>query len=174
MPNLYELTEDMIRLEAMLDEEGAEDLDEQAFVDTWEGIEGELNDKVEHWLRVVKNLEADVKARKDEIARLEKKNETDALHVYYMKHTLQQVMELLGKKKAGTAILSCTVAANGGKAPLVWADGFKEDPTLLPEKWRTKVETWKANTDEIRAALEEGEKIPGVELGERGQHLLIR
>ncbi len=30
MPNLYELTEDMMRLEAMLDEEGAEDLDEQA------------------------------------------------------------------------------------------------------------------------------------------------
>ncbi len=129
---------------------------------------------MEHWLRVVKNLEADVKVRKDEIARLEKKNETDALHVYYMKHTLQKVMDLLGKKKAGTAILSCTVAANGGKAPLVWADGFKEDPTLLPEKWRTKVETWKPNTDEIRDALAAGEKIPGVELGERGTHLLIK
>ena len=40
MPNLYELTEDMIRLEAMLDEKDADNLDEQAFVDTWEGIEG--------------------------------------------------------------------------------------------------------------------------------------
>ena len=91
-----------------------------------------------------------------------------------MKDTLLQIMNLLNRQKAGTALLSCSVANNGGKIPLVWADGFKEDPTLLPEKWRTKVETWKANTDEIRAALEEGEKIPGVELGERGQHLNIR
>ena len=173
MPNLYELTEDMIRLEDMI-EDGDQEIDEEWLVSEWETLEGDINDKTEKWLRVIKNKEADIKARKDAIADLTAKNERDQRTIDYMKRTLVQVMGLLGKKKAGTAILSCTVAANGGKAPLVWADGFKEDPTLLPEKWRTKVETWKPNTDEIRDALAAGEQIPGVELGERGTHLLIR
>ena len=173
MPNLYELTEDMLRLEDLI-EEGDQEIDEEWLVNEWEEIEGDINDKAEKWLKVIKNHEADIKVRKDAIADLAAKNERDQRTIDFMKRTLIQVMGLLGKKKAGTAILSCTVANNGGKAPLVWADGFKEDPTLLPEKWRTKIETWKANTDDIRAALEEGEKIPGVELGERGTHLLIK
>lgn len=173
MPNLYDLTEDMMRLEDLIEDDDQE-IDEEWLVSEWETLEGDINDKAEKWLRVIKNKEADIQVRKKAMSELDAKNIRDQKAIDYMKRTLVQVMGLLGKKKAGTAILSCTVAANGGKAPLVWADGFKEDPTLLPEKWRTKVETWKANTDEIRAALEEGEKIPGVELGARGTHLLIR
>ena len=173
MPNLYDLTEDMMRLEDLI-EDGDQEIDEEWLVSEWETLEGDINDKTEKWLKCIKNHEADIKVRKDAIADLTAKNERDQRTIDFMKRTLVQVMGLLGKKKAGTAILSCTVAANGGKAPLVWADGFKEDPTLLPEKWRTKVETWKPNTDEIRDALAAGEKIPGVELGERGTHLLIR
>ena len=173
MSNLYELTGDLLRLESLIDDDEQE-LDEQALMDSWEGLEGEVNEKVEKWLRVIKNREADITARKKAIEDLSAKNTRDQKAIDRMKATLLQVMNLLKKQKAGTALLSCSVANNGGKIPLVWADGFKEDPTLLPEKWRTKVETWKANTDEIRAALEEGEKIPGVELGTRGQHLNIR
>lgn len=173
MSNLYELTGDLLRLESLIDDDEQE-LDEQALMDTWEGLEGEVNEKVEKWLRVIKNREADIAARKKAIEDLSAKNTRDQKAIDRMKATLLQVMNLLKKQKAGTALLSCSVANNGGKIPLVWADGFKEDPTLLPEKWRTKVEIWKANTDEIRAALVEGEKIPGVELGERGQHLNIR
>lgn len=173
MSNLYELTGDLLRLESLIDDDEQE-LDEQALMDTWEGLEGEVNEKVEKWLRVIKNREADITARKKAIEDLSAKNTRDQKAIDRMKATLLQVLNLLKKQKAGTALLSCSVANNGGKIPLVWADGIKEDPTLLPEKWRTKVETWKANTDEIRAALEEGEQIPGVELGERGQHLNIR
>lgn len=173
MSNLYELTGDLLRLESLIDDDEQE-LDEQALMDTWEGLEGEVNEKVEKWLRVIKNREADIAARKKAIEELSAKNTRDQKAIDRMKATLLQVLNLLKKQKAGTALLSCSVANNGGKIPLVWADGIKEDPTLLPEKWRTKVETWKANTDEIRAALEEGEQIPGVELGERGQHLNIR
>ena len=173
MPNLYDLTEDMIRLEDLI-EDGDQEIDEEWLVSEWEEIEGDINDKAEKWLRVIKNKEADIQVRKKAMSELDAKNVRDQRAIDFMKRTLVQVMGLLGKKKAGTAILSCTVAANGGKVPLNWAEGYKEDPTLLPEKWRTKIETWKPNTDEIRAALEEGEQIPGVELGERGQHLNIR
>lgn len=173
MSNLYELTGDMLRLESLI-EDDEQELDEQALMDSWEGLEGEVNEKVEKWLRVIRNKEADITARKKAIEELNGKNARDQKAIDRMKDTLLQIMNLLNRQKAGTALLSCSVANNGGKIPLVWADGIKEDPTLLPEKWRTKVETWKANTDEIRAALEEGEKIPGVELGERGQHLNIK
>ena len=173
MSNLYELTGDMLRLESLI-EDDEQELDEQALMDSWEGLEGEVNQKVEKWLMVIRNKEADITARKKAIEELNGKNTRDQKAIDRMKDTLLQIMNLLNRQKAGTALLSCSVANNGGKIPLVWADGIKEDPTLLPEKWRTKTEIWKADTEAIRAALEEGEQIPGVELGERGQHLNIK
>ena len=66
MPNLYELTEDMIRLEDLI-EDGDQEIDEEWLVSEWETLEGDINDKTERWLKVIKNHEADIKARKDAI-----------------------------------------------------------------------------------------------------------
>lgn len=173
MSNLYDITEDLLRLTSLIDDDDAE-LDEEALLDSWEGLEGELNDKVEKWLRVIRNKEADVQARKAEIARQQEKANRDQKSVDFMKATLVKVLNTLNTKKAGTAILSCSVANNGGKAPLIWAEGVKEDPDKLPVPYKTIETVVKANTDFIREQLEAGVEIPGVTLGERGQHLNIK
>lgn len=55
---------------------------------------------------------------------------------------------------------------NGGKPPLVYAEGFAA--SSLPAAYQRV--TVEADTDAIRAALERGEVVPGVELGDRGAH----
>lgn len=60
MSTLYELTADFQNL-LMLAEDP--DTDPQAFADTLEGIEGELEDKADNYARVIRNLEADASLR---------------------------------------------------------------------------------------------------------------
>ena len=161
--SLFQISEDYMRFKSVMDEllEDPE-VDEQAILDTWESIEMAFDDKIAASGLFILAKEG------------ENKNETTTNRIKRMKEQMMGSMISLGYKKAGTPICSATVCGNGGKRPLIWADGIKEDPTLLPEKWRTKTEIWKADTEAIRAALEEGEQIPGVELGERGQYLKVR
>ena len=173
--SLFQISEDYMRFKSVMDEllEDPE-VDEQAILDTWESIEMAFDDKIAASGLFILAKEGENKTREALIKNLQNKNETTTNRIKRMKEQMMGSMISLGYKKAGTPICSATVCGNGGKRPLIWADGIKEDPTLLPEKWRTKTEIWKADTEAIRAALEEGEQIPGVELGERGQYLKVR
>lgn len=173
MSNLFEITSDMMQLVDMLDDPEIE-LDEQTFLDTWEAVEGEMNLKIESWLKVIKNKEADIKARKELMDELNTKNKRDENAINRMKATLIQVMNYAGKKTAGTEILSATVCGNGGKLPLNWADGVREDPRLLPEEYQVQEVVVKANVDKIREDLDAGIPVQGVEYGERGSYLRIK
>lgn len=173
MSSLFEITGDLLRLMDMLDDPEQE-VDEEAFLDTWEGMEGEFNDKVESWLKVIRNKEADIKARKELADELTKKNKRDENTIKRMKDTLLRVMQLTGTKKAGTEILSASVRANGGSLPILYADGIKEDPLQLPKEYVLGVTTYKPNTEKIREALDAGVQIPGVAYGERGEYLAIK
>ncbi len=171
MSSLFEITADMMQLVDMMDDP---EIDEQALIDTLEGAEGEFNDKIESWLKVIRMKEADIKERKDLIASLTDKNKVDDNAIERMKKVVMMVMNATGYKKAGTAILSATVCAAGGKTPLVWADGVKEDARLLPEKYQITETIVKANTDKIREDLDAGVEVPGVGYGERGSYLRIK
>ena len=74
---------------------------------------------------------------------------------------------LLAAEATGEELPGARLQANGGAVPLVYADGF--DVNALPMKfWRVTVEP---NADAIRKAIEAGETLPGVSLGERGRSL---
>lgn len=173
MSNLFEIAADFRQIADLVDDPDIE-LDEQALLDSWEGTDGAMNDKVEAWLMVIKNKQADIDSRKSLIADLTEKNKRDENAINRMKATLIQVMNYAGKKTAGTEILSATVCGNGGKLPLVWADGIKEDPRLLPEEYQVQEVVVKANTDKIREDLDAGIPVQGVEYGERGSYLKIK
>ena len=55
MSTLYELTNDYLTLLDMAEDP---DIDEQALIDTMEGIEGEIEIKADGYARVMKQLEA--------------------------------------------------------------------------------------------------------------------
>ena len=148
--------------------------DEEAIQATLDSLQFDLEKKAEGYACVINQLSADVAACDGEIKRFMHKKELRENAIKRLKNAILFAMNTLGKTEIKAGNYTFKISKNGGKVPLNWAEGYKDDPTLLPEKWRTKVETWKANTDEIRAALEEGEQIPGVELGARGTHLLIK
>ena len=63
MATIYELTSDYLNLLELAEDP---DIDEQAFLDTLEGIEGALEDKADNYAKCMRMLEADAKGIKAE------------------------------------------------------------------------------------------------------------
>ena len=162
MAKLYELVAD---LQAFIEEnEGLED--EQIYKDTLEGLQGEIDDKIEQWNRAIKNQEAERDALKGEYQRLYERYKTQDAQVSHMKETLLMYLKALGRKEGGK-VLMAKIVRNGGAQPLE----ILCQPEELPKAFRkVKIE---ADNTAIRDALAAGKKLKFARLLERGEHIKV-
>ena len=157
MATLYELTGIYQQIYDM-------DMDDETKQDTLESIDWteDYENKVENYIKVMKNLDADIEARKNEIDRLKKLNDADKSKKERMKSDLATSMELTGHEKVDTTLFKVSFR----KSEAVEVDDF-----LLPETY--KVATWKADKKRLKEDLKNGLEILGAELVER-KNLSIR
>lgn len=163
MAKLYEIVGEL--KDFVEQNEGLED--EQAYKDTLEALQGELNDKVSQWSRCIKNMEGERDAIKAEGDRLTARAKSVDNQITHMKATLMMYLKAAGKTSAGDAVIKASIIKNGGKAPLE----IDIEPEELPENFR-KV-TFVADKEAIRAALEDGRTYSWARIGERGEHIKI-
>ena len=163
MAKLYEIVAEL--QDFVTQNEGLED--EQAYRDTLEGLQGELDDKVSQWARCIKNLEGERDAIKAEGDRLTKRAKSIDNEVKHMKETLLMYLKAAGVSKAGDAVIKASIVKNGGQAPLE----IDLIPVDLPEDFQ-KI-TIDADKEAIRAALEGGQQLEWARIGERGEHIKI-
>lgn len=145
--------------------EGLED--EQAYKDTLEALQGELNDKVSQWGRAIKNMESDRDAIKAEADRQAARAKAIDNSITRMKETLLMYLKAAGVKKAGDNIIGASIVKNGGKAPIIMK--ISEDD--IPKEYQQCV--YRADKEAIRNALESGTELEWAYLGERGEHIKI-
>lgn len=162
MSNLYQLTNNYETVLNMLYDE---DADEEMILDTLEAIEGEIEDKADNYAKIIKELEAKQNARKEEAKRLTESAKVFENRVKALKINLFNSMKATGKTKFATDLFSFNIAKNGGKQTLT-IDGD------VPEEY-TKTIT-ENDTDKIRQALENGEKLTFAHLEPRGESLRIK
>ena len=162
MSNLYQLTNNYETVLNMLYDE---DADEQMILDTLEAIEGEIEDKADNYAKIIKELEAKQNARKEEAKRLTESAKVLENRVKALKSNLFNSMKASGKTKFATDLFSFNIAKNGGKQTLT-IDGE------VPEEYTKAV--IENDTDKIRQALENGEKLTFAHLEPRGESLRIK
>lgn len=157
MATLYELTGVYQQIYNM-------DMDDETKQDTLESIDWteDYENKVENYIKVMKNLDADIEARKNEIDRLKKLNDADKSKKERMKTDLATSMELTGHEKVDTTLF---------KVSFRKSEAVEVDDLLLPEAY--KVATWKADKKRLKEDLKNGLEILGAELVER-KNLNIR
>ena len=160
--NIYELTGNYEHLLNMLYDK---DVDEQAILDTLESIEGDIEDKADGYAKIIKELEAQSKARKEEAKRLTESAQTIDNRIKMLKNNLFNCMKITGKTKFTTNLFSFNIVKNGGKQPLTI------DGEVPKEYTKTVIEN---DTSKIRQALENGENLPFAHLEPRGERLSIR
>ena len=157
MATLYELTGQFLDIYNM-------ELDEETKLDTLDSIdwETEYETKVENYIKVMKNIDADVEARKNEIKRLMELNKADEKKKEHLKDTLSASMSLTGHERVDTPLF---------KVSFRKSQAVEVDETALPEAYKRA--TWKADKKRLKEDLKNGLEIIGASLVER-KNLSIR
>lgn len=166
MANLYELTDQFLQLQQMLEDP---DMDAQIISDTLEAVEGELEAKADGYARIIRNMEGSIAAIKAEKERLSNKQNVLESSIKRLKDNLQASMVATGKVKFKTDLFSFGIQKNGGKAPVIL--DVKDTSELPDDLVRIKEE---ADLDAIRALIEKDGSCKYAHLGERGESLRIK
>ena len=160
---LYKLTSEFQALLALGDSDDPEE--QRAFLDTLEGLTGEIEQKADSYAVVLAELKAQrekVKAEKERLGRIEKAIENNERR---MKERIKDAMIAMDKREIKTDLHTFKIQNNGGIQPLAITGD-------VPDKY-TRVEIVPDN-EKIREALVKGEELDFAHLEPRGTQLRIR
>lgn len=106
---LYELTEEVYRLL-----EFAEDpeCDEEVFLDTLEGLQGDIEEKSDAYGKIIRQLESDKKAVESEIERLTNRKDLIGNRIRTMKDALYRAFKALDTQKLKTELFTFYIQKN--------------------------------------------------------------
>lgn len=164
---LYSLT---VQMQEILDMAESGEFDEELIANTLEGVEGEIEDKLDSYGVIVNELQDDVDKLDKEIKRLNAKKKTITGSIDYLKRMVMFTMGRMDKKKIKGERFTWSIVKNGGKAPVIYEDDF--NPLNIPEQFQM----WDVQPDKalIREVLESGTELPFARLGERGESLRLK
>lgn len=165
MPQLYILAEQMQGLQALIDEG---EMDAETLHDTLDGLTTDLQAKGEGVLYVLANLNGNIKAYTDEIKRMTARKKTLENHHNWLKEYLRENMADSGITKIECPLFTATLRKASQMAEIT-------DEKALPTKYKTLVPaSWTVNKVQILNDLKAGVEIPGAELVEARQGLVIK
>lgn len=174
MSSLYDLTEDLVALDRLLEEQGG-DVSEGSGGETLEKwlkeYEWQVGTKIDAYGSLAKNWDSDINAIDDEMKRLSDRKRVIANKIMRLKMMAKLAMEMRGIRKLEGQKFTIAIQKNGGKLPLILK---VEDPEKLPEKF-VKIEK-RIDTEAIRSALEikDPDAANVAELGQAGESVRIR
>ena len=164
MANIYELTSDIRLLWNLMDEGSLED---ETIIDAMMNSQEELSIKLEGYCKWIRNMEADIKAFKDEEARISARRKTMENTVKRAKEAMQMAMETAGEKKMPCGTFTVSLQKNPAK--VVMDEQYIEN---IPPRYIKYAEP------EINKAMIKEELTNGVELSfahlEQDESLRIR
>ncbi len=164
---LYELTEQYMMLLEMAEDP---DADPETIAGTFEALEGEIEDKADGYARIIRELEAQETALKNEEARLAAKRTSISNNIRNMKNSLQDAMVATGKTKFKTELFSFGIQKN---PPAVMIDVDEADIRSIPAEYLIE-QAPKVDKTKLKADLKAGKDLTGIAHLVQGESLRIR
>ena len=152
MSSLYDLTQDFLQVQVLIDEGG------EGLQDTLESIDLAIEDKLENIGKVIRNLEGEVEMLKNEETRLADKRKSIELNKQRLKSYVEDQLTITGKDKVKTGIFTFAMQNNPKSVKVL-------DENLLPRRLFIEQEPKldkKALKDELKRIGKDS--MPGVEL----------
>ena len=158
MPTLFQIADEIRALHDLLTEAGGELPDEQAeaAIDEWLAETNvALEKKVNGYVWLIKEFEGRSEARELAAKHLTASAGADLNQAKRLKTRLKEFLEICGLNKLQTEHFKLTIAANGGKAPLVFPEEWEREPAQSPERYHKVAITLDKET--LRKEAEETE-----------------
>lgn len=165
--SLYQLAKEYQALYDQID-----DIPEEAFADTLEGIQGEFNEKADSLACFIKSLKAEADDIKAEAAALKEREAAKRARADRLRAYLLEQMEAIGVRKIESTRNVISVAKS--PARLVVDGDFTR---WAEESGRDDLLTYKApepNKTAIKDAIKAGTEIPFAHMEDDGKSLRIR
>ena len=147
--NLYELSLSFQEVQNM-------DLDPEVMKDTLDSIGGTFENKAENMAKIIRNLESDRLAYKEEEDRLKTKRQAVENKLKWLKTYLKDCMKLTGKTKFKSGMFNFSIQKNPVSVNIT-------DENILPEDYLISRPP-KVNNTLLKKALKDGIEVPGAEL----------
>lgn len=166
MPSLYEYKYEYQKLLDFASECDPDDPeDSQAFLNTLEGLTGEIAIKVDNCAGIIRELEAESEKFDKEADFYQRR--ANALHnsAQKLKDYVKNQLEEMNLKEIKGDRFIVKVQTSGGKRRLILTDD-------VPDKFQKIV--YETDTGKIREALEKGEELTFAKLAERSTYLKIK
>lgn len=150
--NLYELSLAFQEVQNM-------DLDPEVMKDTLDSIEDAIENKAENIAKLIRNLESDVSAYKEEEDRLKTKRQATENKVKWLKTYLEDNMKLTGKTKFKSGMFNFSIQKNPASVNII-------DKKIIPEEFLIQ-QPPKVDKTSLKEILKRGIEVPGVELKQK-------
>lgn len=147
--NLYELSLAFQEVQNM-------DLDPEVMKDTLDSIEDAIENKAENIAKLIRNLESDVSAYKEEEDRLKTKRQATENKVKWLKTYLEDNMKLTGKTKFKSGMFNFSIQKNPASVNIT-------DERIIPDEFLIQ-QPPKVDKSSLKEALKNGIEVPGAEL----------
>lgn len=147
--NLYELSLAFQDVQNM-------DLDPEVMKDTLDSINDAIENKAENIAKLIRNLESDVSAFKEEEDRLKTKRQAAENKVKWLKTYLEDNMKLTGKTKFKSGMFNFAIQKNPESVNIT-------DERIIPEDFLI-LQPPKVDKNSLKELLKSGVEIPGAEL----------
>lgn len=147
--NLYELSVAFQEVQNM-------DLDPEVMQDTLDSIEDAIENKAENIAKLIRNLESDVAAYKEEEDRLKTKRQATENKVKWLKTYLEDNMKLTGKTKFKSGMFNFSIQKNPASVNIT-------DEKIIPEEFLIQ-QPPKVDKTSLKEILKRGIEVPGAEL----------
>lgn len=146
---LYELTQNYMNLQELLEDP---EIPAEVITAALEEVGEEIEEKAENIAKLIKSMEADAAAIKEEEVRLSSKRKSLEGRVKNLKEYLEGAMRAVDKKKIKGKLFSFNIQKNPASLDIY-------DTSMIPKDYIKVVETF--DNAEIKKALKEGIEVPG-------------
>jgi len=173
MKTLFEITEDLLAIDRLIDEQGEELTPEveQAIAAWFAEVESNMADKLGSYCQYVRKLETESAVAKAEAEQFAKKAKNRQGQAAWLKDRVKEFLKSRDIKKVETSAgYTVSVRGNGGMLPMEIDQDT--DPMMIPAEFQ-KV-TIEIDTNLVREHLEAGGVLPFARLKPRGDNLQIK
>lgn len=165
MANLYDLTGEALRLNAALDGELTPEEFDSA-LESYNANMENIEDKLDGYARIIRNLDAFGAACKAEEDRLTQRRKTAEARAERMRKAVRAALVALGREKCKTSIGTWSIQKGRPCVNVI-------DPALVPQEWRIP-QPDELDRRAMLEALKANVAIPGAELGHGTDPLVFR